>query len=353
MPPSADALRRAGITTLSRAAVAQIVAKVDGGSPERIAERMWPGDRDVGLLTRAGVAPISTTSASALMRTLTEYLIASLSGISAAAILLAKTMQLSFAGSAVISVPSFVADASGSSFVGEGMPIPARSLLAQPLLLTPSKLATISALTSEMANASGGNAEKMIGDVLMRSTGLALDAALFDANAAVAEVRPAGLRNGVAASTASAATDPTDAMIADIATLTAVVAAVAGTEPVVLIGAPARARTMPLRSVALAMDTSFIILPSSAIAPGDLIAIAPGAIVSATDSVPEISVSRESVLHMETNPQQLVSAGTPPVVAAPQQSLFQSDALALKCRLPITWGRRDPRAVSWLTATGW
>ena len=40
----------------------------------------------------------------------------------------------------------------------------------------------------------------MIADVLTRSVGLTLDAVLFDANPAVAEVRPAGLRNGVVAS---------------------------------------------------------------------------------------------------------------------------------------------------------
>jgi hypothetical protein len=50
----------------------------------------------------------------------------------AGAILLQRTLQLSFDHNAVISVPSFVADASGG-FVGEGLPIPARSLLAQPV----------------------------------------------------------------------------------------------------------------------------------------------------------------------------------------------------------------------------
>ena len=48
--------------------------------PVKLAERMWPGDRDVALLTRGAVSPISTTSASALLSTLTEYFIQSLSG---------------------------------------------------------------------------------------------------------------------------------------------------------------------------------------------------------------------------------------------------------------------------------
>ena len=62
-------------------------------------------------------------------------------------------------------------------------------------------------------------------------------------------------------------------MIADIETLIAVVAAISGTEPIVLIAAPARAKTMPLRALALALNSSsFIVLPSAALAPGDLIA---------------------------------------------------------------------------------
>ena len=315
--------------------------------------RMFPNDSDLALLTRGAVGPISTANASALLRQLTEYFISALSGVSAGAALLTKTLQLQFGGNAVISVPSFTADASGASFVGEGQPIPARELLASPLLLEPATLKTISAVTAEMVSGSAGNAQLMIEDCLKRSVGLALDAALFDSNPAIVDVRPAGLCNGIAAQNASVATNLTDAMIEDIETLTAIVAAVSGIEPIILVAAPARARTMPLRSIALALNSSFVILPSSAIAPTALLAIAPGALVSATDSVPEISVSRESVLHLSDTPQQLVTAGTPPTIASPSTSLFQTDALALRCRLPVSWAKRDSRAVAWLSTTVW
>ena len=357
MPPSRDAIRRAGITALMRAATAHVLAAERRDKPKenpvQLAERMWSGDRDVAMLVRGAVSPTSTSSASALLQTLTQFFIEALASVSAGAILLPMTLQLRFDHSAAISVSSFVAEASGG-FVGENMPIPSRSLLAQPLLLDPSKLATISSFTEEMLAASGGNAEKMIADVLTRSVGLALDAAMFDANPAVAEVRPAGLLNGVDASTASAEANATDAMIADIETLTGIVAAVSGTEPIVLVAAPARAKIMPLRSVALALNQSFIILPSSAVAADDLIAIAPQAIVSAADGAPEISVSRETVLHMEdSNPENIGSVGTPAVVAAPARSMFQSAVVALKCRMEVTFAKRDPRACAWLTTSAW
>ena len=352
--PDPSALRRAGISALMRAATAQALAceRHDKAreNPVRIAERMWPGDRDTALLTKGAVSPTTMGNASALAH-LTTHFIASLAPVSAAAILLERTLQLSFDGAGTISVPGFIADASGASFVGEGAPIPVRSLLASPLLLDPSKLATISALSNEVIAGSAGNAQKMVEDVLTRSVGLALDAAMFDANPAVSEVRPAGLRNGVAASTASALTNPADAMVADIKTLVAIVAPVAGTEPIVLIASPARAKTMPLHLVAL--EDSFIVLPSNAIAAGDLLAIAPSALVSVVDGVPEISVSRETVLHMSDAPTNIGMTGTPPTMAVPTQSLFQSDVLALRCRMFATWAKRDPRAVAWLTTTNW
>jgi hypothetical protein len=358
--PDPLAQQREGITTLMRAATAHVLGcerrDKPHEDPAKVAARMWKGDNDVALLTKGAVSPTSTASAAALLTTLTEYFIQSLASVAAGAILIQHSLQLSFDGAAAISVPGFVADASGGSFVGESQPIPSRSLVAQPVLLDPSKLATISGFTEEMIAASGDNAEKMIEDVLTRSVGLALDAALFDANPAIAEVRPAGLRNGVAACTATAGTgtDPTEAMIADVSTLTAVVATVSGTEPIILIAAPARARTMPLRSVALsAAASSYIILPSAALAPGDLIAVAPKAIVSAMDSVPEISARRETVLHFDDTPANIGSAGTPPVVAAPVQSMWQTDCVALRCRLPAAWARRHPNSVAWLTATAW
>jgi hypothetical protein len=153
--PDPSALRRAGLTALMRTATAHVLAAERRDSPRqdpvKLAERMWPGDRDVGLLVRGAVSPTTTTSASALLTTLTQFFIEALAPVSAGALLLPRTLQLSFDGNAVISVPSFTADAaSGGGFVGEGQPISARSLLAQLLQLDPSKLSTISGMTEEM-----------------------------------------------------------------------------------------------------------------------------------------------------------------------------------------------------------
>ncbi|WP_187434760.1 hypothetical protein [Bradyrhizobium cytisi] len=355
--PDRDATRRAGLAIFTRAATAHVLAAERRDSPKQnpieVAARMWPKDTKVGLVVKAAVDPTSTSDAPALTQTLTEYVIAALAAVSAGSILLDKTLQLKFNRYETISVPSFIADAGLVGFVRERAPIPVRMLLASSLKLEPNKFATLTILSNEVCNASAGNAQKMVGDALVQSVGLALDVALFDSNPAIADERPAGLRNGVAASTASAASDPTAAMIADIKTLTRVVAAVSRTEPIVLLAEPARARTMPLDAIGLALNSSFVILPTNGIAADDLIAVAPPAIVSATGTTPQISESTESLIHMDDMPTNISTDGTPPLVAATSQSLFQTDMLGLRVRWPVTWAKRDPRAVAWLTTTAW
>ena len=107
----------------------------------------------------------------------------------------------------------------------EGAPIPVHGLTAAGALLEPRKLAVIVALSAEMI--AGSNAEALVTDALTRATSLAIDAALFDAIAGD-DVRPAGLRYDITASTASASTDPGEAMIEDMSALAAAVSVIGG-----------------------------------------------------------------------------------------------------------------------------
>ena len=225
----------------------------------------------------------------------------------------------------------------------EGDPIPVHGLSATGTQLEPHKLAVISALSAEMI--AGVNAEALVTDALTRATSLAIDAALFDA-AAGDDVRPAGLRHGIAASTASASTDPDEAMIADLSTLTAKVSVIGG--PIMVVASPQRAIAVSLRA---RRELPFPVLGSSAVAPDDVIAIATQGIASATDAVPEILSSRMATVHMDTAPLPIADdAGT---VAAPTRSLWQSDTVGIKLCFGASWALRDPRGLAWLTTTGW
>ena len=166
-----------------------------------------------------------------------------------------------------------------------------------------------------MVSGSNGNAVKVVEDVLSRSIGLGLDAALFDVNPSISETRPAGLRFGIAALTASASTDATEAMLADVATVVAAVAPIAGNSPIVLVANPVRAMMLQLKTPRALPVT---VLASSTVAPADLIAIVPSAIASAFDSVPEVSASYAAAIHQDNTPTDIGTVGG---VAAPVISL--------------------------------
>ena len=76
-----------------------------------------------------------------------------------------------------------------------------------------------------------------------------------------------------------------------------------------------------------------------------LMAIAPENLVSVLGETPEI-VSRRDVAG---------AMSTVPTVDGdqPTKSMFQTDCVAIRVRLPVSWGSRSPKGVSWLTITNW
>jgi hypothetical protein len=342
-----DVARERSVVSLVRAGLS-IARTVGQGLPaaERLLARTWSNDATAAYLVRAAGSPATLSTTTALTRTIIADFLAALGPQSAGAQLLEKGLQLSFDGNAAINLPSFVADQNAVAFVSESQPIPVRQFAVSTPVpqLVPRKLALMSALTNEMMASS--NAERFVRDVLLRDAALGLDKFLFDAQPADA-VRPAGLRNGIAASTASNAVDFHEAMVADIATLTAVVAQVGSN--VVLVTSPARAILAQLRAQGGTMPP---VLGSAATNATDMIAVAVDALASATDAAPEISASREAAsVHMDTVPAEIV--GTGGAVAQPVvTSIFQTDKTLLKLRFGADWVLRDSRAVAWLV-TKW
>jgi hypothetical protein len=244
-------------------------------------------------------------------------------------------------------VPAIEARADKVAFVREGEPIPVQGVTATGALLEPRKLAVIVALTAEMI--AGSNAEVLVTDALTRSVGLAIDAALFDA-AAGDTSRPPGLRNGIAAVSASGLTG-TEAMIADLAALATAIAPVAGNGPLIFVASPARVVRLRLRAP---REISFEILASSALADDMLIAVASNALASAVDPTPRFEASIQATLHMEdSTPLALSSTGSPNTVAAPVRSLWQSDAIGLRLILQVSWGLRAATGIAWLENAVW
>jgi hypothetical protein len=344
--PDPDAAREAAVTSLVRAALC-VARAVDGGpqAAERLVAKSWSNDVTAAHLVRAASSPATLTNTTALTKTIIADFLAALGPASAGSQLLQKGMQLAFNGATAISLPSFTADQNAVAFVGEASAIPVRQFaVGTPVpQLVPRKMALMAALTNEMLASS--NAEAFVKDVLLRDCALGLDKFLFDSTAGDA-IRPAGLRYGIAASTASSSTDLHEAMMQDIATLVGVVSQVGSN--IVLVASNARAITARLRASGGDLPP---ILGSAAISAADLIAVAVDALASATDAAPAIEASREAAsVHMDTAPTEIVGSGG--AVAVPVTSVFQTDKTLLKLRFNADWVLRDSRAVAWL-ATNW
>jgi Phage capsid family len=324
--PDPGAVRDASVRTLTKACIRSSLATFE---------------------TRGATAPTTLTTAGASMRTVVADFIESLSPASTGAALLPQGLQVNLDGVASVTVPSFLAAAANTGWIDEAAPIPNRQLAVIPgPTLATDKLAVLVALSSEML--AGSNAEAFIRDALTQSAALALDAALFDASAATT-ARPAGLRNGISALTASTPPDKLDAMVADISALVTAVAAVARNGPIVLVAAPAKAMTLRIRAP---RELPVDILASSAIAANDVICIAPNALVSGNGPV-RIEASRDALVHYFDPASAISTPGTPNVVSAPVASAWQADSVSLRLILSTTWALRHPSGLAWLTATGW
>ena len=93
--------------------------------------------------------------------------------------------------------------------------------------------------------------------------------------------------------------------------------------------------------------------PSNSLADGVVICIATNALVSAFGTVPTIEASKEAVVHMDTAAGAVSTAGAPNVVAAPVRSLFQTDCISLKLRLPCAWTLRTASGLAWTQSVNW
>ena len=315
---------------------------------EAVVRSLYPGDQASALLVRAATSPASLTStewAGALSSTAVADFTAGLGPISAAAQLIATSLQVDLGRYAHVRVPGLIPTASLPVFVAEGREIPVSSMVFRGATLGPTKVALIAPFTREVIE--GTAAEAIVRTTLRECVGLGLDAAMFSTLADVAGERPAGLLHGVTPLTPTAG-GGTDAMIADFVKLASAVAPVAGSS-ITFVASPDVALKLALRGGELPYRT----LSSFALAAGTVLAVANNALAVAVDPVPEITVSTSALVHMNDDPKPIGTTGSPPVVAAPASSMFQVDALALRLILGVSYGLRAPGAVAVINSVTW
>jgi hypothetical protein len=344
--PDRDALAADHRRSFVRACVALMLGARQGTAPERII-RSWDDPR-AELILRAATSATTTSSASALQLQTTAIL-PLLAPASASARLLAMARPLDLAGLASIRLP-FIGQSGRPPvpFVAEGSPGEVVNLILSAVVLGPTKkLRILSALTREMAQASAANAETIIGDALAASAAQSLDSVLFS-NAAAAASAPAGILFGVTP-IPSAGTTGAAGVADDLAQLAGAIGS-AGINPddMVIVTTPALA--MKIRVLASPKFTN-VVLSSSSLAAGTVIALVKEGLATGYDGSVEIAASNETLVHTEdTAPLDLVSAGG--VVAAPQRSAWQTDTTILRITGDAAW-TVHPGSVSAVTGASW
>jgi Phage capsid family len=339
IPIKADpaALHAGTIRSLARALIAYAIAEKTRGTAraETVLRARFEGDQLAGVILKAATSPITLTGTPSLAQVdLVDDLLTLVGRISAAAQVLQAGLMLRFGRDAQVSVPLLETNASKVTFVAENAPIPVQAFSMLLASMSPHKLAAILVLTAEML--AGSNAEVLVTEVLRRSVGLSLDNALFDSVAA-SSARPAGLRNGISALGATpSGGGGLDVMLADLALLAAAVAPIG---PPIFVASPERAAK--IKALAFG-QLAYRVFGSPGVAQTDLIAIAENGVASALGQ-PTFDSSRTAALQLDTAPAADLMTGVP------VKSLWQTDSVAIKLWLDVSWIRRDTRAVAWTT----
>lgn len=277
-------------------------------------------------------------------------------------------LRLDFGRNGRISIPTRAATPTvAGSFVGEGAPIPVRQAGFTAQTLTPKKLAVITTWTREMDEHSVPAIEGLLRNAIQEDTAVSIDTVLLD-TAAATTIRPAGLRNGVAGLTATTG-GGFAALVGDLKALTgAILTATNGNvRALVFLMNPQQALSIGFTQPAVpgglfpfAAEINnnrlmgYPVIKSGTVPLGVVIALDAADFVSVTGDNPRFEISDQATLHMEdTTPLNIGTAGTPPTVAAPAMSMFQTDSMALRLILPMNWVVRRSGVVAWTSAVTW
>jgi hypothetical protein len=349
IPRMRAAAQRESMRSLVRAVWAMGASVIDKSMyASDHSRKAWGNDPDIERLIKAAVAPADSTSG---LLGYSQILLKSLVPISAAAALVDQVGGLSWPpGVGNLLVPAI--NMTGlAAFIGEGAPVPVPQGLSSKVTLQPFKLALLSVLSSELFRYTAS--EQLIERALTESIGYSLDGLMLSTNAAVAGISPPGLLHGVAPLTPTPLTGgaAVQIMYADLSALAGAVAMVAGNdeEGVSFIMAAKQAVFARLRLT----DVSYPIFASAALAPGTVIAIASRALAFVSRD-PRFETTKQSVVHMESaNPLPIGTPGSPPTVAAPATSLWQTDSIGIRFIWPLNYTMRDVRGISYMSPVNW
>ncbi|WP_180863001.1 phage major capsid protein [Cupriavidus pauculus] len=359
---------------LWRGLAVQVVAALERKTPAEIAAARYGslGRKDadaLGVIMKAVQDPATTNVpgwAQELTREVQGAFLAELAKLSVFASLPLVTEN--FNGATSITIPSRdTTNANPNLAAGwrkEGAPIRVGAIKVKGTKLTPYAPAVIGTFTQELARRSTPRIEQIIREAIVSDSAAMFDAKFLSADAAVPDVSPAGILDGLPAANSIPSTGATPAEIA------ADLKHMAGLLLKSGLDASGFAWCMsPYNSMALSMlltATGALQFPEmasgrliglpfvvSANVPDDSLFLIDGGSIARALPAPEFSVSVEASIHEEdTTPLPIIDdAG---MVAPPTRSLFQTYSAALRGVYDgLSWGALRPGAVAHLTGVAW
>lgn len=352
-----------------RAVLGQLVSHITKQSiPEVLRERYGDDEptRVVANATvlRANSNPATTTQADwagLLVQTAIGDFIDSLMPSSVYPALSLRGGRFTFGRNGTVTLPARLATPNlAGAFVAEGAAIPVRQGAFTSVSLTPRKMAVISTFTRQIMEHSTPAIEQQIRTMMQDDTAVALDTVLLD-NVAGSTLRPPGLRNGVSATGATAG-GGFNALVGDIKNLVGVLASANSLRSPVWIMNPVDVLSLTLTQNA-GGDFPFQIeanggrlqgypIIQSTTMPAKMVLLLDAAdFFSATGDEPQFSVSDQATLHMEdTAPQAIGVSGS---ATNPIRSLWQTDSIAVRMMLDISWAMRRTGVVAWTQTITW
>lgn len=178
--------------------------------------------------------------------------------------------------------------------------------------------------------------------MLAQELGLAIDNVLRS-NAAATSAAPAGLveRRHAADPTAGGGTN---ALLGDIRKLFASIAP--ALRPVLI------TNSVQAASIATLSQAPLPVIAAPTLPADQIIAVDAAAFASSLGA-PDFSTDENPTVHMESVPLPIGTPGSPPTIAAPTSSLWQTAAIGLRCLIDVDWLLRRSGAVATITGVTW
>lgn len=249
------------------------------------------------------------------------------------------------------------------AWVGETAPKPVSALGFEDITLRFNKLAGIVVISDELARLSTPSAEGIIrGDLVAQIAQFTDDSFINPAYAAVTDVRPASVTNGVTPIPASG-TDA-DALRTDVRALySTFIAANLSTAGAAWVMTSTQAMAIGMMQNPLgqaefpglgAEGGTFMGLPVlvSEVVPSDssgsiIVLVKQSEILLADEGGVTVDVSREASLQMNSTPDNPATASTV------MTSLWQNNLLGIRAERMITWRKRRPQAVAYISGANY